>query len=108
MKGVDSLRYVAKLNNNIAASYTTSGDLEGGLQYYHKALQFYKNERDTFWIANSLNNMAIIYMNLKKYKESEQAYDEAIGYFNTKGLDIYVGIAYLNLGKFKYRNKEVC
>lgn len=105
-EGVDSLRYVAKLNNNIAASYTTSGDLEGGLQYYHKALQFYKNERDTFWIANSLNNMAIIYMNLKKYKESEQAYDDAIGYFNSKGLDIYVGIAYLNLGNLNVETKK--
>ncbi|HMS70550.1 MAG TPA: histidine kinase dimerization/phosphoacceptor domain -containing protein [Saprospiraceae bacterium] len=103
---VDSSRYVAKLNNNIAASYTTSGDLEGGLLYYQKSLSFYQQEKDTIWMANMLNNMAINYMNLKKYKESEQAYDEAIKYFQGKGLDFYVGIGHLNIGNLNVETKK--
>ena len=105
-EGVDSVRFVAKLNNNIAASYTTSGDLEGGLLYYQKALNFYQKEKDTIWMANTLNNMAISYMNLKKYRESEQAYDEAIRYFRLKDQDIYVGIGHLNLGNLNIETKK--
>lgn len=103
---VDSSRYIAKLNNNIAASYTTSGDYEGGLTYYEKALKSYRRTNDTLWIAHTINNMAVSYMSLKKFEESERAFDGAIGYYQLKGQNMFVGIGHLNLGNLNVETKK--
>ncbi len=108
-KKLGNHRFTWSFYNRIGRTYKNEGDIEKTIDYFHKALEVAEQARDTFTIAQTMNNIGIIYDDelgdaqkaLEYYNKSIELKKQLKGrekdYFSIAMTQLYAGIIYLNL-----------
>lgn len=73
-----NIEFVGNAYNATGVSFYYSGDLASSLEYYDKAAAHFEKHGIKKRLAGTLNNVAIIYRNNKKYDEAIQTHLRAI------------------------------
>lgn len=89
---------LAKIYNNLAASYNIRGDEKNTEQYFLKAIAIAEKENDSIWVSNANSNLGTHYNAVQKYDKAEIAFNNALPYFIKTDNLVNVGVIYMNLG----------
>jgi len=83
-----------------AFEYREKGNIDSSFLYFYKAKDFFLQQKDSFGIAKSLVNLAIIQETKGDYFGSQETALSALHYFNTKDSlqNTYLSINYNTLG----------
>ncbi len=81
--------------------------------WYNRAMQYWKEINNPFWLANLLNNLGVLYQMLGEYEQCIDAYQQALKYataarYSRMEAYILTGIADLNLELQSYPLADVC
>lgn len=80
LRGMDSTEYNKNTYANLGMLYDIQGDYVEGQKYYLKGFNIAKQYRDTLGMAESLNNIAVMYYYLDNYEKMLQYSRDALSY----------------------------
>ncbi len=84
--------------NNRGFAYFNMGDFPNALKYHKKALDVWKQIKDTDGIGKSLNNLGAIYRQLGEFEDAQRFFNDALSIYKKKGDEHTVALIYNNLG----------
>lgn len=102
-EAIDDSSGMAKMYNGIAHCYQWS-DLEKSIAYYQRSIDFSDPDNRAF-IGTQLMNKASIMVNLKRFQEGIDTYEDAILYL--KESPAMLGTVYMNMGVVHYRQGRI-
>lgn len=116
-KNIGNHRFTWSFYNRIGRAYKNEGDIEKTIEYFHKSLAVAEQARDTFTIAQTMNNIGIIYDDelgdskkaldyyLKSIKFKKQLKGTEDDYFSLAMTQLYAGNIYLNTEQWDNASK---
>ncbi|WKZ38475.1 MAG: BTAD domain-containing putative transcriptional regulator [Anaerolineales bacterium] len=80
---------------------------ETALQYHIPSVTLWRELENPFELANALNNLGVVLMEIGEYVEARQAFEETREIFQSLGYQRGVALAIHNLGETAYKMGEV-
>lgn len=90
--------FVAKTMANIGNCYKDIGDFENAEDYLTESLSIKRRLAASRSLADTLINMADLFLKQEKYKGAKPKIIEALSIFSITGNELGIGVGYFNLG----------
>jgi putative nucleotidyltransferase with HDIG domain len=85
-----------QIDQNLGVLAVTRDDVTGGLEYYNSALACYRQVGHDRGIAQVLNNLGMLYVNLKELESAAACLDEALEVSLRAGEVVSEGVVHIN------------
>lgn len=106
-KEIKSLKGEASAYNSLANVFEAATSLDSAVFYHQKSLAISRRINDSLQMANSLNNLGIIFDLKGAYKEALENYFEALRIFESHESPFYkIPMIYVNIG-IVYKKQKV-
>jgi len=75
----------ADRNNNLGIMAAVRGDFDDAITYYTQAIEFYESLEDIRGLATAYQNLALLQVNMRKWKDAGESYQRALEYTQQDG-----------------------
>ncbi|MFW9930889.1 MAG: tetratricopeptide repeat protein [Candidatus Thorarchaeota archaeon] len=90
--------YIGMIYSKYGLIYRALGNLEKALEHHYKSLECFEAINNVVKIAGTLNNVALIEIDLAKYSQARKNLERALQIFSEIGNKDHMILTYINLG----------
>ena len=105
LNSVDLLSYCEALRQ-LGKSYRTLGQYDQALSYFNQALQKGKDSLDDAFYPNTLNSIALLYMEERNYDSARKLLTQSLDLYEKRKITFEKADVFLNLGVISVRLRE--